>query len=57
MEIQNHPLMDPIQAKLDRLKARKKGQPNPFIVGQANYGKFLDVMAECVQAQIARRKP
>jgi metallo-beta-lactamase class B len=56
VEIQNHPLMDPIQMKLDRLQARKKGDPNPFVVGQANYQKFLDVMASCTEVNIARRK-
>ncbi len=56
VEIQNHPLMDPIQPKLDRLLARKKGESNPFVVGEANYQKFLDVMALCTQVNIARRK-
>jgi metallo-beta-lactamase class B len=56
VEIQNHPLMDPIQTKLDKLAARKKGEPNPFVVGQANYQKFLDVMALCTEVNIARRK-
>jgi metallo-beta-lactamase class B len=56
VEIQNHPLMDPIQIKLDKLGARKKGEPNPFVVGQANYQKFLDVMAGCTEVNIARRK-
>jgi metallo-beta-lactamase class B len=56
VEIQNHPLMDPIQIKLDKLASRKKGEPNPFVVGQANYQKFLDVMATCTEVNIARRK-
>jgi metallo-beta-lactamase class B len=56
VEIQNHPLMDPIQTKLDKLKARKPGEPNPFVVGQAGYQKFLDVMAGCTEVNIARRK-
>lgn len=56
VEIQNHPLMDPIQSKLDRLKARKPGEPNPFVVGQAGYQKFLEVMAGCTEVNIARRK-
>lgn len=55
-ELQNHPLMDPIQPKLDKLKARKKGEPNPFVVGQANYLKFVDVIAACTEVNIARRK-
>ena len=56
VEIQNHPLMDSIQPKLDKLAARKKGDPNPFVVGQANYQKFLDVFAACTEVNIARRK-
>ena len=56
VEIQNHPLMDPIQVKLDNVAARRKGDPNPFVVGQENYQKFLDVMSLCTQANIARRK-
>jgi metallo-beta-lactamase class B len=56
VEIQNHPLMDPIQAKLDKLQARAKGTPNPFVVGTANYQKFLEVMSLCTEANIARRK-
>jgi metallo-beta-lactamase class B len=56
VEIQNHPLIDPIQAKLDKLKARRPGDPNPFVVGQAGYQRFLDVMAACTEVNIARRK-
>jgi len=57
VEIQNHPLMDPIQIKLDRLRARTKGQPNPFVVGTKGYQTFLDVMSICTEANIERRKP
>src|SRR5436190_6732963 len=56
VEIQNHPLMDPIQVKLDRLRARTKGQPNPFVVGTKGYQSFLEVMSLCTEANIARRK-
>ena len=56
VELQNHPLMDGFPEKLEKLKTRSKGDPNPFIVGEANYGKFLDVMFQCMDAQIARRK-
>jgi metallo-beta-lactamase class B len=56
VELQNHPLMDPIQAKLDKLKSRKEGGPNPFVLGQANYQRFVDVMAGCAQVNVARRK-
>lgn len=53
VELQNHPLMDDLAGKLEKLAARKKGDPNPFIAGEANYGKFLDVMSQCIDYQIA----
>ena len=56
VEIQNHPLMDPIQTKLDRLRARTKGQPNPFVVGAKGYQTFLEVMSICTEANIERRR-
>jgi metallo-beta-lactamase class B len=56
VELQNHPLYDNLPDKLANLKQRKQGDPNPFIVGQANYQKFVDVMADCLEAQIDRRK-
>jgi metallo-beta-lactamase class B len=55
VELQNHPVYDNMPEKLAQLSSRKPGAPNPFVVGPANYGKFLDVMAECMQADIARR--
>ncbi|HEX5230215.1 MAG TPA: MBL fold metallo-hydrolase [Bryobacteraceae bacterium] len=56
VELQNHPLMDPIQPKLDKLKTRKPAEPNPFFVGRADYQKFLGVMGACTEVNIARRK-
>ena len=56
VEIQNHPLYDGFLEKLKMVQMRKKGEPNPFVVGQANYQKFLDVMSVCMQANIDRRK-
>jgi hypothetical protein len=57
VEIQNHPLMDPIQDQARSAAARApKGQPNPFVVGTKSYQAFLDVMSICTEANIARRK-
>ena len=56
VELQNHPLYDAFLEKLQKVQSRKKGEPNPFVVGQANYQKFLDVMSACMQANIDRRK-
>jgi metallo-beta-lactamase class B len=53
--LQNHMLMDPIQPKLEALAARKRGEPNPFVVGAAEYQKFLGVMDGCTRVNLARR--
>jgi len=55
VEMQNHPLMDDFTGRLTQLQTRKPGGANPFIVGRENYPAFLDVMAECMRAQIAKR--
>ena len=52
----NHPLMMPFQESLDHTAARKKGEANPFVVGQAGYQKFLDVMQGCTELAVARKK-
>jgi len=54
VELQNHPIMDGFADKLKALRARKPGEPNPFVVGQENYSKFLEVMYRCVQVYIDR---
>ena len=56
VELQNHPLYDNFPDKAAKLKTRKKGEPNPFVVGPVNYQKFVDVMASCLDAQIDRRE-
>lgn len=55
VEIQNHPLYDGFETKLERLAARRAGDAHPFVVGTDAYQRFLTVMAECANAQLARR--
>jgi metallo-beta-lactamase class B len=55
VELQNHPLFDGMADKLARLRSRKTGEPNPFIVATDRYAKFWSVVSECIQAEIARR--
>ena len=55
VEIQNHPLYDGFATKLERLAARRAGDPHPFVVGTDAYQRFLTVMSECANAQLARR--
>jgi len=56
VELQNHPLMDGFASKLERLKTRNARDTNPFVVGEVQYKAFVDVISECAQAQLARRK-
>ena len=53
--LQNHPLMVPFQEWLTRLAARRGGEMHPFVVGRAEYQKFLDVMDGCSRIALARR--
>jgi metallo-beta-lactamase class B len=55
VEIQNHPLMDGFAAKLAQLKQRRPQDAHPFVVGEASYASFLNVISECSQAQLLRK--
>jgi len=57
VELQNHPTMDNFAEKLTALRARKPGEPNPFVVGQEDYTKFVEVMQQCIQVYIDRLLP
>ena len=56
VEIQNHPVFDGFADKLAALRARKPGAPHPFVVGEANYTRFVDLMIECAKATRDRQK-
>ena len=56
VEVQNHPLFDDTFEKASRLATRKPGDPNPFVVGEAGYQRFLDVISTCIRAHIARKE-
>jgi metallo-beta-lactamase class B len=55
VEVQNHALFDMTPERIAALKARKSGDPNPFVVGTDRYVKFWSIVSECMQAEIARR--
>jgi metallo-beta-lactamase class B len=55
VELQNHAIFDGMPDKLARLKARRTGDANPFLVTTDRYVKFWSVISECIQAEIARR--
>jgi metallo-beta-lactamase class B len=55
VEIQNHPIFDDMSSRLARLKGRRSGEAHPFVIGAGAYGRFWNVVSECIQAEIARR--
>jgi metallo-beta-lactamase class B len=55
VELLNHPIMDGLFERLERLKVRKEGEPHPLVVGEDAYQRFLGLMADCVRVQVARR--
>jgi metallo-beta-lactamase class B len=55
VELLNHPIMDGLFERLERLKTRRAGEPHPLVVGEAAYQRFLGVMAACTRVQLARK--
>ena len=53
--LQNHPLIAPFQDWLTRLSSRGRNDTNPFVVGRAEYQKFLGAMEGCSRIALARR--
>lgn len=48
--LSNHVTFDAAVAKMEALKERKPGDPNPFVVGQDAVQRFLTVLGECALA-------
>lgn len=55
VELLNHPLMDDLFVKLEKLKTRQRGNAHPLVVGREGYQRFLTVMYESMKGQLARR--
>ncbi len=55
VEIQNHPLFDDTPARLAALETRAPGAPHPFQMSTERYARFWQIVAACMQAEIARR--
>jgi metallo-beta-lactamase class B len=51
--ISNHTAFDGTLVKLDALKNRKPGDPNPWIVGKDTVKRYLTVAEECGKATLA----
>jgi metallo-beta-lactamase class B len=56
VEIQNHPIFDDMPGRLAALANRRAGAPHPFVMGNARYLRFWDVISECMQASLIQRE-
>ena len=52
--IANHQTRDLSLHKLEILRLRRAGDPNPFIIGKDAYMRYMDIQTECVHYAIAR---
>jgi len=55
VEIQNHALFDDTPARLEKLAARRRGEPHPFVMSTENYTALWNLVSECIQSEITRR--
>jgi metallo-beta-lactamase class B len=51
--LSNHVSYDDSVAKMAKLRDRKTGDPNPFVVGQDAVQRFLTILGECALATMA----
>jgi metallo-beta-lactamase class B len=55
VEIQNHPIFDDMSGRIARLATRSASTAHPFVMGNARYLRFWDVVSECMQASLIQR--
>jgi len=51
--IGNHTEYNNALERLDRTKARKPGEPNPWVVGKVEVRNYLTVVQECAKSWLA----
>jgi hypothetical protein len=51
--IGNHTEYNDALARLEQTKARKPGEPNPWVVGKDEVAKYLTVVGECAKVWLA----
>jgi metallo-beta-lactamase class B len=56
VELSNHVFADGALAKRDALAARKAGEPNPFVVGNAAFREWMGVMASCADSVLTQKR-
>jgi metallo-beta-lactamase class B len=53
-QIGNHPLNDEGLERMEQLAYRRPQDPNPYVLGPAQYQNYLGVQEECVRFSLAR---
>ena len=53
-QIGNHPLNDEGLERMEQLLYRRAADPNPYVLGAAQYQNYLGVQEECVRFSLAR---
>lgn len=52
--LSTHAFMHGAIEKLEAMRRRRAGDPNPFILGADNYARFMESQSECVTANLVR---
>ena len=53
--IANHPTQDQSIPKLEELRLRKPGDPNPYVLGKDRYLRYLSIQQECTRFAMAQQ--
>ena len=53
--IANHPTQDQSIPKLEELRLRRPGDPNPYVIGSERYIRYLSVQQECTRFAMAQQ--
>lgn len=53
--IANHPTQDQSIPKLEELRLRRPGDPNPYVIGSERYIRYLSVQQECTRMAMAQQ--
>jgi metallo-beta-lactamase class B len=54
--ISNHTIFDGSKTKIPALERRKRGDPNPYVIGKDAVQRYLTVVDECAQAGLTRSR-
>jgi metallo-beta-lactamase class B len=53
--IANHQTQDQSIPKLEELRLRRAGDPNPYVIGADRFRRFLEIQKECTRFALAQQ--